>query len=383
MRLETEVLELRTSYAFHIARARGEAVRRSVWVRLVDEDGVEGWGEAPTSTPYYGETADTALAVLPRLVDAAVQARSEDERRGGTRADRVPDASARSGAVERTVRDDASTTAALALERMEAAAAAAVGYNTAARAALSAALHDMAGKRLGQPVWRLWGLDPDRAPTSSFTIGIDEPERMRERVQEAAAYPVLKVKVGTDRDEEVLAILREEAPTARLLVDANTAWSAKQALARLPMLEAHGVELVEQPLAPDDLDGLALLRRRSRLPIVADESCRTAMDVARLAGRVDGINIKLAKCGSLREALRMAHVARANHMLVMLGCMVESTLGIAAAVQLAPLVDYADLDGAALLARDPFEGPGLEGDGRIRFNAEPGLGVTRAGPGLI
>jgi L-alanine-DL-glutamate epimerase-like enolase superfamily enzyme len=143
------------------------------------------------------------------------------------------------------------------------------------------------------------------------------------------------------------------------------------------MLEEYGVEFVEQPLPPDDLEGLRLVRRRSRLPIIADESCRTAADVARLAGAVDGVNIKLAKCGSLREAIRIVHAARAHGMSVMIGCMVESTLGIAAAVPVTPLVDYADLDGAALLADDPFVGPGIEGDGRMRFSDEPGLGVSR------
>lgn len=365
MRLETEVLELRTRHAFHIARARGEAVRRSVWVRVVDEDGVEGWGEAPTSTPYYGETAETATAVLPRLAEAAFAVLE-----GGVAESAGASASSRGGA-----KDGAA--GALSLEVMEAAAAAMIGGNTAAKAGLSAALHDLVGKRLGVPVWRLFGLDASAAPASSYTIGIDDPDIMRERVREVRDYPVLKVKIGTARDEEILGIIREEAPDARLLVDANTAWSVKTALQRLPMLEAHRVEILEQPLAPQDLDGFALLRGRSRIPIVADESCKTSADVARLAGRVDGVNIKLAKCGSLREAVRMAHVARAHGMIVMLGCMVESSLGIAAGVQVAPLVDYADLDGAALLAEDPFRGPGLEKDGRLRFNEEPGLGVRR------
>ena len=378
MRLETSVLELRTRHAFHIARARGAAVRRSVWVRLADEDGVEGWGEAPTSTPYYGETAETALAVLPRLWEAA-EAAWGDGIEAGDGGEAGHPASAGSGgrAGGDVARGSAGGPSLPPLERLEAAMAGAIGYNAAARVALSAALHDLLGKRLGQPIWRLWGLDPATAPTSSFNIGIDTPEVMRERVREAAAYPVLKVKIGTDRDEEILGIIRAEAPEARLLVDANTAWSARTAVARLPMLEAHGVEILEQPLHPQDTDGWRELRRRSRIPVVADESCRTARDVAALAGRVDGINIKLAKCGSLREAVRMVHTARAHGMLVMLGCMVESSLGIAAGVQLAPLVDYADLDGAALLAEDPFDGPGLEEGGRLRFNEEPGLGVRR------
>ena len=200
---------------------------------------------------------------------------------------------------------------------------------------------------------------------------------MRQKVREAADYHILKIKVGTPRDAEILAMIREEAPDKTLRVDANTAWTAKQAIAAMPMLVEYGVEFVEQPLPAADLDGLRQVRANSPLPIIADESCETAADVAKLVGAVDGVNIKLAKCGSLREAIRIVHAARVHGMSVMLGCMVESTLGIAAGVQLAPLVDYVDLDGAALLARDPFSGPGLEPDGTLRFNQEPGLGVTR------
>ncbi|HEX7051694.1 MAG TPA: dipeptide epimerase [Longimicrobiales bacterium] len=341
LELDFEILELRVRHPFRVARPGSPIERRSVWVRVRDADGFEGWGEA-APLPYYGETPETVAAVLERL--------------GGALA---------------AVEDP------FALERIERVLSEAVARNPAARAGVSAALHDLVGKRLGVPVWRLWGLDPAAAPLSSFTLGLDAPERMREKVREAAGYPILKVKVGTARDEEVLALIREEAPHARLRVDANTAWTVKSALAALPMLEAYGVELLEQPLPAGELEGLALLRRRSSLPIIADESCEVAADIPRVAGSVDGINIKLAKCGSLREALRMIHTARAHGLQVMIGCMVESTLGIAAAIQLAPLADLADLDGAALLARDPFRGPGLERNGRLRFNDEPGLGVAR------
>jgi len=350
MKLEYDVVPLETLHPFHIARAAAPPRRYAVQVRLRDADGVVGVGEAAPSA-FYGETAETVTAVLPML-EAALAAAAREEGRD------EPDL--------------------FALERIERALAHAVGGNAAARVAVSAALHDLIGKRLGVPVWRLWGLDPAAAPLSSFTIGLDEPEVMRERVREARGYPILKIKIGTPRDEQLLALVREEAPDVLLRVDANTAWTAKQAVARLPMLEAYNVELLEQPLAPGDLEGFALVRRHARMPVIADESCKTAADIPRLVGRVDGINIKLMKCGSLREAVRMVHVARAHRMEVMLGCMVESTLGIAAAVQVAPLVDYADLDGAALLARDPFTGPGLERDGRLRFNTAPGLGVQPA-----
>jgi len=240
--------------------------------------------------------------------------------------------------------------------------------------AVSAALHDLAGKRLGAPLWRLWGLDPARAPLSSFTIGLDTPERVQAKVREAAPYPILKIKVGTPDDAAVLRAVREVTDKP-LRVDANAGWTVSEALARLPLLEEMRVELIEQPVAPDDLEGLAAVHRASRIPIVADEACRTAADIPRLAGAVDGINIKLAKCGSLREALRMVEVARAHGLSVMVGCMIETSLGITAAAHLTPLLDLADLDGAALLVKDPFAGATIDG-GRIVLPTGPGLGVT-------
>jgi L-alanine-DL-glutamate epimerase-like enolase superfamily enzyme len=344
MHIEFEAIALPTKHAFHIAREAKPRTRVSVWVRLRDEDGVEGWGEA-AATPFYGETAETVAAVLPRYGQALEEAAAGDP---------------------------------FALERMERALELAVGRNPAARSAISAALHDLLGKRLGMPVWKLWGLDPAAAPPSSFTIGIDDPQVVRDKVREAESYPILKVKVGTPHDEEILAAIRDAAPHKPVRVDANTGWTARQAVRALPMLEAFGVELVEQPVPRADVEGLKEIRRHSRVPIVADESCETAADVAKLVGAVDGVNIKLAKAGSLREAVRTVHAARAHGMSVMLGCMVESTLGIAAAMQLAPLADWVDLDGAALLASDPFRGPGLEPDGTLRFNQAPGLGVERA-----
>jgi L-alanine-DL-glutamate epimerase-like enolase superfamily enzyme len=344
MNLSFEVIELQTKHAFNIARETGPSSRRTVWVRLRDDDGVEGWGEAAPQ-PFYGETADTVSAALPRLEDALQGACNGDI---------------------------------FALEVVDMALNRALAHNSSARVAVSAALHDLVGKKLGIPVWKLWGLTPSSAPKSSFTIGIDDIEIMRQKVREAAAYPILKLKIGTERDLEILTMIREEAPDKTIRVDANTGWTAKQAIAVMPILADFRVEFVEHPLPVHDLAGLKLVRENSTLPIIADESVETATDVAKLAGVVDGVNIKLAKCGSLREAIRIVHAARAHNMSVMLGCMIESTLGIAAAIQLAPLVDYVDLDGAALLASDPFTGPGVEADGSLRFNTEPGLGVRKA-----
>lgn len=336
LRLSHEVLALRTAHPFGIARGTASA-HRVVWVRLIDADGVEGWGEAAPSR-YYGETADSVVAAL--------------------------------SVVEPVLPPEP-----FALENADAAMLRVLQGDAAARAAVSAALHDLVGKRLGAPLWKLWGLDPGRAPRSSFTIGLDTLKVVREKVREAAPYPILKIKVGTPDDEPILRAVREMTDKP-LRVDANAGWTAKQAVARLPLLEELGVELLEQPVSPDDLEGLAAVHRASRIPIIADESCRTAADIPRLAGAVDGINIKLAKCGSLREALRMVAVARAHRLSVMVGCMIETSLGITAAAHLTPLVDIVDLDGAALLELDPFRGASIEG-GHVTLPAGPGLGVTK------
>ncbi len=344
MKLTYEILELETRHDFHIARAAAPARHRNVWVRLVDHDAVQGWGEAAPNA-YYAETAETVVAALERV---------------------------------RLILEQVRAVAQNAIPMIERDIAVAAPGAAAARAALSAALYDIAGKRAGKTVYELIGLKPERAPRSSFTIGIDRIEAMREKVREAASYPILKIKVGTANDQAILAMLREERPDALIRVDANTAWTREEALSNLPMLQAYGVELIEQPLHPDDLVGLAQVRAASEIPVIADESCRFATDLERLATCVDGVNIKLAKCGSLLEAIRIAAAARQRGLRIMMGCMIESTLGIGAGIQLAPLADYVDLDGAALLARDYFKGPGLEADGRLRFNTEPGLGVDIA-----
>jgi L-alanine-DL-glutamate epimerase-like enolase superfamily enzyme len=237
-------------------------------------------------------------------------------------------------------------------------------------------LYDLAGQRLGVPVYRLLGLNPARTPLTSFTIGIDTPEEMARGAREAGRqYPILKIKVGTPRDLENVRAIRD-ATDATLRVDANAGWTPKAAVQHIAALADYGVELVEQPVAAGDLEGLRFVRERSPLPIFADESCVTVDDVPRLAGVVDGINIKLAKCGGLRNALRMIATARAHHLRVMLGCMVSSSLAITAAAHLSPLVDYADLDGGLLLAADPFAGVRVEA-GKLILPDAPGLGVSR------
>jgi L-alanine-DL-glutamate epimerase-like enolase superfamily enzyme len=335
--LSWEILTVHTTVPFVIARG-GASDHRVVKVVLREADGVVGWGEASPNR-FYGETPETAVAALERL-KPVVEACDPFQ-----------------------------------LESLEARMNAALRNNGSVKSAISAAAHDIVGKRLGVPVWKLWGLDPSKAPLSSFTIAIapDRAELVR-RVKAAAGYPVLKVKLGSDRDEEIIRAVREAAPDKVIRVDANAAWSPKQALAMIELLAALGVEYVEQPVAAADLDGLAFVREHSSLPVIADESCVVSADVARLAGVVDGINIKLSKCGGLREALRMIATARAHGMLVMAGCMIETSLAITAAAHFAPLLDYADFDGAALLSDDPQAGATIHG-GRIVLPSEPGLGV--------
>ena len=265
----------------------------------------------------------------------------------------------------------------MALESTEAHLSRVLRGNASAKSAVSSALHDLVGKRLGLPVFRIWGLDAAAALQSSFTIAIAESHELEQRVKEARDYPILKIKLGTDRDMEIVRIVRNAAPEKRLRVDANAAWTAKHAVRMSEFLADQGVEMLEQPVPASDIEGLRFVRKRSKLPIFADESCLVATDIAKLAGAVDGINIKLAKCGSLREALRMVHTARALDMQVMAGCMIESSLGISAIAQISPLLDFADFDGAALLSSDPFRGTSIAG-GAIRLSDGPGLGVTPA-----
>jgi len=334
--LSAEVVTLTTRHPFIIARG-GNSDYRVVTVRLTDADGLEGWGEASPSA-YYGETAETVLAVLKTL-EPHLPADPFD------------------------------------LDAAEARFARVVPKNGAARAALSGALHDLVGKRLGVPLYRLWGLDRRRTPVSSFTIGIDSAEKTQAKVREARDYAILKIKLGTDRDEEILRTIRDVTDQP-LRVDANAGWTRERALRMLPLLKEFGVEFVEQPLPPDDLEGIAAVRRAGILPVVVDESCVVAADIPRVAEAADGINIKLAKCGSLREALRMIATARAHKMLVMVGCMIETSIGITAAAHFTPLVDAADLDGAALTVNDPFAGAVI-GGGPIELPDGPGLGVRR------
>ena len=244
----------------------------------------------------------------------------------------------------------------------------------AALDAVDAALHDWVGRRLGVPVWRLLGLARPVKQTT-FTIGVADPELTRVKIDEAlaAGFDALKIKVGVETDDGTLAYIRQRF-AGPLFLDANQAWSPAEAPDRIRALARYRPTLVEQPLPRDEWRHMAGLRTLGVAPIFADESCEKPADVLRLHGCVDGINIKFNKCGGIREALRMIALARALDMQVMLGCFVCSSLAIAPALTIASLVDYADLDGALLLAEDPYEGIARAG-GTISLGDRPGLGV--------
>jgi L-alanine-DL-glutamate epimerase-like enolase superfamily enzyme len=249
----------------------------------------------------------------------------------------------------------------------------------AARAAIDIALHDLWGKLLDQPLYRLLGLNPIAAPQTSFTIAIDEPNIMAQRAS-ASGLPVIKIKLGGAKDIECVAAIRN-ATNAKLTVDANAGWSREQAQWIIPRLLDYGLELVEQPLPTGDIEGLRELKQflkaqKIDIPIFADENVKTAKDVAAHAGAVDGVVIKLMKSGGIREALRAVHTARALGMKTMIGCMVETSVGVSAAVHISPLFDYADLDGPLLIRNDPFSGVQYEGS-RLLIPERPGIGVLQ------
>ncbi|HYN91917.1 MAG TPA: dipeptide epimerase [Thermoleophilaceae bacterium] len=336
MELRTTTASLALAEEFGIAR--GSRTTQSVVQLELEHDGIVGRGEA-APVYYRGESVESAADFLtttaPPLAGDDPFALEEIE------------------------------------ERLED-----VDGEAAGKAALDAALHDWIGRRLGVPVWRLLGLSPE-APPTSYTIGIDSLEGTRDRARRARGFRALKVKVGGAEDLARLEAVRAESD-APLRVDANEGWTLESARELMPELVRLDVELVEQPFPADDLDSFRGLREVTpRLPVIVDEGCHDLRDVAPAAEYADGINVKLAKSGGVREAVRMIHAARALGLRVMLGCMVESQLGVAPAAAIASLADWVDLDGHLLLADEPFTGLRFE-DGRVLPGLGPGLGVAPA-----
>lgn len=334
MKLTCTDLDLKLHHTFRIA-TRILEVSEDLLVTL-EHEGRIGYGEAH-GAPYLGEDRETVRRALQSL--------------GGV-LDGDPAAI-----------DD--TLAALPPE---------VKSVHAAHAAIDIALHDLAGQAAGQPLWQLLGLDPEATPVTSFTIGLDSLANMQAKVREAERYPLLKIKLGTGRDLEILDAIRAVTDKP-LRADANTAWTPAQAIETLRRIEPYGIQFVEQPIPPGDPDALRRVREAVNVPIFADESALCARDIPPLAGAVDGINIKLMKCGGIAEARRMIRLARSLGLQTMLGCFIESSLGITAAAHLSPLVDHCDLDGNLFLDRDPFEGVALDHRARLILPTRPGLGV--------
>jgi L-alanine-DL-glutamate epimerase-like enolase superfamily enzyme len=342
--LQHEVLRLELREPFVIARSdhgAGHSVTTTI-VELRDDrfPGLVGVGEGYPDA-YYGETPETMTAVWPRLLSAV-------------------------GEPELTV--DGLAAAAEAMT-------ASIAHHGAAKCALDIALHDLAAKVVGLPLHEFLGLSADLPPTD-FTIGIDTPAVVAERAARAAHFPALKIKVGGPSDLATLEAVRA-VYGGPIRVDANTAWELDDAIALLPDLERLGVQLIEQPFRARRLDLLRQLQEQSSLPIVADESAVTIEDLDALVGVVAGVNVKLAKCGGVGPAKRMLERARELGFHTFLGCMEETSVGIAASAAVASLADWVDLDGNLLLAADPFSGLALGPDCRWQLPGRPGLGLEQ------
>ena len=343
-----EALTLAFRDPFKIARATDTHHARTVITHVRDDvRGDEGIGES-FAEPYYGETMETVPVVLPRLAQAA-------------------DALA-----ERLASPDGAEAVA-ALAALGPVLDASIGHHGGAKAGIDIALHDLVGERLGLPVYRMLGLSAEIPPTD-FTLGIDAPEVVAERARRASKFPALKIKLGGPGDLATLEAVRA-VYSGPIRVDANTGWEPEAAARIVPELVRLGVELIEQPFPPHRLDQLRWLQERSSLPIVADESSVTEDDLLGLVGVVHGVNVKLSKVGGIGPAKRMLERARELGFKTFLGCMEETTVGIAASAAVASLADWVDLDGNLLLAADPYEGLELGSDCRWRLSEKPGLGV--------
>jgi len=248
--------------------------------------------------------------------------------------------------------------------------------NRAAKACIDIALHDLIGKILGKPLYKIWGLNPANTPMTSYTIGIDKPEVVREKTEEANRFKVLKVKLGKGNDKEMIETVRS-VTNVPLYVDVNQGWKdKKKALETIHWLKEKGIVFIEQPLHKSKLDDIAWLTENSPLPIIADEAFQRLPDVVKFKGLYSGINIKLMKSTGLREAHKMITVARALGMKVMIGCMTETSCAVSAAAQLSPMVDWADLDGNLLINNDVYEGMKVV-KGKVTLNDLPGIGIKK------
>lgn len=335
MQLLTHHLKLPLAHPFTISR--GTMVEQSSLVVQLDSDGISGWGEV-TQNRYYNRTIESLEKSVRRAVELLPILERESPEFSWPRL----------------------------METLDG--------DTFAVSALDMAAHDWHARRQGLQTWQMWGLSWQQVPQSSFTIAIDTLDTMLAKLGEQPDWPIYKIKLGTSDDIAIVRRLRS-ATTAPFRVDANCGWTAQQTIEYSKSLRDLGVEFIEQPLPREaSAADQKIVFEESQLPIIADESCQTESDVARCQGMFHGINVKICKCGGLTPALRMLRQARRLGMKTMIGCMVESSIGISAAAQLLPLLDYADLDGSALLASDPTHGVKVSGAG-ITLTGELGNGA--------
>lgn len=334
LNLYFEPYELKLRHSFNLAKY-SRTTTPGVQVRL-EYDGLIGYGEA-SMPPYLGESVESVTKFLSQLDLSQFSDPFRIEDIHDYMDQVAPD-------------------------------------NRAAKASVDIALHDLLGKIMGQPWYKIWGLNPDKAPDTSFTIGIDKADVVRKKVDEASPYNVLKVKMGLDNDKELVEIIREKTDRP-ICVDANQGWNDKEkALEMIHWLAERNCLFVEQPMPKEMIEETAWLRERSPLPIIADEFLQRLPDVKRAAEAYDGINIKLMKSTGMHEAYKMAVLAKSMGMKVMLGCMTETSCAVSAASQLAPMVDWADLDGNLLIANDIFDGMKIV-NGKVTIPDRPGIGV--------
>lgn len=335
LKLHFQPYELKLRHSFNLARS-SRTVTPGVQVQI-DFDGLRGYGEA-SMPPYLGESVDSVVAFLSKVdLSGFPDPMRMDEILGYV---------------------DSLSPA-----------------DNAAKAAVDIALHDLVGRMFGRPWHAIWGFSPEQAPATSFTIGIDSEDVVRQKVEEAAPYSVLKVKMGLDNDMRTVEVIRSMTDRP-ICVDVNQGWTSKEhALEMCHWLLERGCMFVEQPLPKEMIDETAWLTERSPLPIIADEAVKRLSDVERCKGVYSGINIKLMKSTGMREAHRMAMLARALGMDVMLGCMTETSCAVSAAAQLAPQARWADLDGNLLITNDLFNGMRIV-DGKVTLSSLPGIGVV-------
>ncbi len=337
MDLKLHSFKLPLRHVFTISRESTD-VQPTLVVELID-GGFHGYGESTTNN-YYGYTIENMSTVLENVRGKLAAMSLEDP--------------------------------AVLWEELKGA----VGGNPFAQCALDQAAHDLWGKKMGKPVYQLWGLDAADIPLSDYTIGIDKIDVMVAKMKEFPEWPIYKVKLGTPEDLEIVRELRKHT-NAVFRVDANCAWTVEETIRNSHELKPLNVEFIEQPMAADQWEAMQRVYQESALPVIADESCIVESDVPRCHGHFHGINIKLCKCGGLTPARRMIQQARQLGMKVMVGCMTESTVGISAIAQLLPLLDYVDMDGALLLAEDIATGVRLD-QGRCCYSEANGNGVQLA-----